>query len=102
MSVTVYAILAGIALLLAAALLVATRRKMFVFEIRIRDGNAFVRSGSPRSTFVSDVQEIANRHAIERADIRGIRARNSLRLSFDGAMPDAAKQQMRNAWSLLR
>ena len=93
--------IAAVALLMLGFTL-AGRRAMAAFEIEIAGGKAFLRRGRPRAGFLSDVQEIAGRNGIERGTIRGIGSGRKIRLTFAGPIPEEARQQMRNAWSLLR
>lgn len=100
-AVTITLLAAGL-LALVSVVLYATRRAMVKFEIRIRDGKAQLRSGSPRAAFLSDVQEIVTRNDVDRATIRGVGSGPRQRLMFDGSISDHAQQQIRNAWSVLR
>ena len=80
-----------------------SRRFAYAFDIKIRDGRAALQSGQPpRSSFLVDVQEIAQRNGIRRGNVRGVRSGRAIRLTFSGPISVEARQQMRNAWSVLR
>lgn len=85
-----------------AVSLAITWRKRVAFEIRIADGKALLKRGRPRASFLSDVAEIAARNEIRAGSVRGIGSGRTMRLKFSKTISEPAKQQMRNAWSLLR
>ena len=72
------------------------------FEIDCAGEKALLRGGRPLPGFLSDVQEIAQRNRIERGTVRGVGSGRMVRLTFAGTISEEARQQMRNAWSLLR
>jgi hypothetical protein len=102
MNAITIAIIAGVLVAIVFAVLYMARRAMVAFDIRIRDGKSHLRSGAPSAAFLSDVQEIAERNAISRATILGVRKRRGMQILFYGPISANAQQQVRNAWSVLR
>jgi hypothetical protein len=85
--------------LLVGALLWLLRTR-YTFVVRIEDGSPRLAQGRVTPAFLAEVGEVCSRAAVTRGWVGGIPMRKQVRLVFSRSIPEACRQQLRNAWML--
>lgn len=87
------------ALFVAWALWFALRPRA-AFVVRIKRGVPRVARGVVARPFLQDITDTCNRHGVNDGEIRGVVKGRKVTLSFQGGIPTACQQQLRNLWNL--
>jgi Protein of unknown function (DUF3634) len=71
-----------------------------VFVVRVRDRVPSVARGKVSQAFVTELADVLRRHSVRRGAIYGVRRRGAVLLGFSPGIPQAARQALRNVWSM--
>ncbi len=95
-----YAVLA-VVIVLAGVIIshqVTARRRVFV--VQIRNGVPFLKRGKVAQAFVVELIDVLSRHGIRKGAIYGVPKAGRVALGFSRAIPQGARQSLRNVWSM--
>jgi len=70
------------------------------FAVRIERQQAAVFSGQVPQAFVKACQEVVEREQIAQGLIMGLNRPQGIRLEFSKAIPESARQPLRNLWQM--
>ena len=94
--------LVWVALLLAGALVVAwiVAQPHAEFIVSVRNGVATARKGKVTDGFLAAVAEVCAEFGVTTCEIRGVARGKLISLRFPSAIPEPARQRLRNWWAM--
>jgi hypothetical protein len=95
-----WAAIVGVLVLLAVVFSWRVSARGRVFDIRVRGRVPFLVRGKVSQAFIAELTEILQRHGVRRGRIYGARRRGTVGLGFSRGIPPAARQALRNVWTL--
>jgi hypothetical protein len=72
----------------------------YVFEIRIRGGQAYVRRGKVTRAFLARVAEACQASGVTEGWVGGVQDGRRTALRFSRQMPPGLQQRLRNEWQM--
>ena len=88
-----------IAVVLAAAAWAAANPPA-VFVVRVRDGVPRATKGTVTGPFLAAVAEVFQEFRLRAGEVRGVARGSRITLRFSANVPPAARQRLRNWWSV--
>lgn len=70
------------------------------FIVSVRAGAATARKGKVTESFLAAVTEVCAEFGVAGCEIRGVARGKRISLRFSGALPEAARQRLRNWWAM--
>ena len=94
--------LVWLALLLSGALVVAwvVAQPQDEFIVSVRAGVATARKGKVTESFLAAVTEVCAEFGVAACEVRGVARGKRISLRFTRAIPEAARQRLRNWWAM--
>jgi Protein of unknown function (DUF3634) len=95
-----YAVLAVVIVLVGVVISQQVTARRRVFVIQIRNGVPILKRGKLAQAFVVELADVLNRHRIRKGAIYGVPKAGRVSLRFSRTIPQAARQSLRNVWSM--
>lgn len=94
--------LVWVALLLGGALVVAwiVAQPQAEFIVAVRNGVGSAKKGKVTDGFLAAVAEVCAEFGVTNCEIRGVARGKLISLRFSSAIPEAARQRLRNWWAM--